>query len=205
MSNANARYFHNRVPFWNELMAHGTYDAYWQARNLLPHLRDIRPAMLIVGGWFDAEDFYGPLHIFKTIERASPATQNFLVVGPWPHGGWARGDRSDFGDIPFRSATAATYRDEIEFPFFNHYLKDEGEWKEPKARVFATGSNQWLSFDCLAAARPPRPNRSIFRRRMPSRSSQPKAVPAAESADSYRQRSGPSRALYRDGFQKHPA
>ena len=147
LANANTRYFHSAVPFWNELMEHGTYDAYWQARNLLPHLRSIRPAMLTVGGWFDAEDFYGPLHIFKTIERTSPATQNFLVVGPWPHGGWAGGDRSSFGDIPFRSATAAAYRDEIEFPFFNHYLKDEGEWKEPKARVFATGSNQWLSFD----------------------------------------------------------
>jgi putative CocE/NonD family hydrolase len=153
LSNANTRYFHNNVPFWNELMEHGAYDAYWKARNLLPHLRDIRPAMLIVGGWFDAEDFYGPLHIFRTIEKQSPKTQNFLVVGPWPHGGWAGGDRTSFGDIPFGSATAATYRDEVEFPFFNHYLKDEGStWKEPKARVFATGANQWLSFD----AWPPR-------------------------------------------------
>ncbi len=152
LSNANARYFHNQVPFWNEMMQHGTYDAYWKARNLLPHFKDVRPAMLLVGGWFDAEDFYGPLHIFKTIEKASPTTPNYLVVGPWPHGGWAGGDRSSFGDIPFGSATAATYRNEIEFPFFNHYLKDEGDWKESKARVFATGSNQWLSFD----AWPPR-------------------------------------------------
>ena len=147
LANVNTRYFHNAVPFWNELMEHGTYDAYWKARNLLPHIRDIRPAMLIVGGWFDAEDFYGPLHIFQTIARTSPTTENFLVVGPWPHGGWAGGERNSFGDIPFRSATAAAYRDEIEFPFFQHYLKDEGNWKEPKARVFATGSNQWLSFD----------------------------------------------------------
>ena len=146
LPNANARYFHNQVPFWNELMQHGTNDAYWKARNLLPHLKNIQPALLTVGGWFDAEDFYGPLHIFKTVEKASPATANYLVVGPWPHGGWAGGDRSSFGDIPFGSATAATYRDEIEFPFFNHYLKTEGDWKEPKARVFATGANQWLSF-----------------------------------------------------------
>jgi len=147
LANANARYFHNGVPFWNELMEHGTYDAYWKARNLLPHIKDIKPAMLTVGGWFDAEDFYGPLHIFKTIEQTSPKTENFLVVGPWPHGGWAGGNRSSFGDIPFGSATAATYREEIEFPFFNHYLKDEGAWKEAKARVFVTGSNQWRSFD----------------------------------------------------------
>lgn len=174
LSNANARYFHNAVPFWNELMQHGTYDAYWKERNLLPWMRSIRPAMLLVGGWFDAEDFYGPLHIFDTITQASPATDNFLVIGPWPHGGWAGGDRSSFGDIPFRSATGTTYRDEIEFPFFDHYLKEldfkklnsteldptarnfkdqkEGVWKASKARVFATGSNQWLSCD----AWPPR-------------------------------------------------
>ena len=152
LANANALYFHDAVPFWNELMRHGTYDAFWKARDLLPHIKDIRPAMLTVGGWFDAEDFYGPLHIFRTIERSSPQTQNFLVVGPWPHGGWAGGDRSSFGDIAFGSATGTAYRDEIEFPFFQRYLKEEGVWKEPKARVFATGSNRWLSFD----AWPPR-------------------------------------------------
>ena len=76
------------------MMQHGTYDAYWKARNLLPHFKDIRPAMLTVGGWFDAEDFYGPLHIFKTIEQGkSRPRANYLVVGPWPHGGWAGGDR----------------------------------------------------------------------------------------------------------------
>jgi len=184
LSNGNARYFHSAIPFWNELMEHGTYDAYWQARNLLPHIRDIRPAILTVGGWFDAEDFYGPLHIFKTIERTSPVTQNFLVVGPWPHGGWAGGDRSSFGDIPFRSATAAAYRDEIEFPFFNRYLKDTGEWKEPKARVFATGSNRWLSFDSW----PPRDlhTQSLYFSAGRALSAvQPRAFPAAESYDSY--------------------
>ncbi|MCW3099020.1 MAG: cocE 2, partial [Chthonomonadaceae bacterium] len=184
LSTANTRYFHNAVPFWNELMEHGTYDAYWKARNLLPHLQNIRPAMLTVGGWFDAEDFYGPLHIFKTIEKTSPKTENFLVVGPWPHGGWAGGTRSSFGDIPFGSATAATYRDEVEFPFFNHYLKDEGEWKESKAHVFVTGSNQWVSFD----AWPPHDlqSRSLYFSQAHALStSQPKASSAAETSDSY--------------------
>jgi putative CocE/NonD family hydrolase len=184
LANANTRYFHDAVPYWNELMAHSTYDPYWQARSLLPHLRDIRPAMLIVGGWFDAEDFYGPLHIFQTIAHTSPTTENFLVVGPWPHGGWAGGDRSSFGDIPFRSATAVAYRDEVEFPFFNHYLKDEGEWKEPKARVFVTGSNQWLSFDSW----PPSdlPSASLYFHDGHGLSiSPPTVLPAAEAADSY--------------------
>lgn len=184
LANANARYFHNAVPFWNELMEHGTYDSFWQARSLLRHLRNIRPAMLTVGGWFDAEDFYGPMHIFQTIERTSPQTQNFLVVGPWPHGGWAGGDRSSFGEIPFRSATAAAYRDEIEFPFFNYYLKDEGVWKQPKARVFATGSNQWLSFDSW----PPRDLHSeslYFSAAHGLASSPPRRSAAAEASDSY--------------------
>jgi putative CocE/NonD family hydrolase len=184
LSNGNARYFHDRVPFWNELMEHGTYDSYWKARNLLPHLQNIRPAMLTVGGWFDAEDFYGPLHIFKTIERTSPKTENFLVVGPWPHGGWAGGARSSFGDIPFGSATATTYRDEVEFPFFEHYLKDEGEWKESKAHVFVTGSNQWVSFD----AWPPRdlhPESLYFSPAHALSISQPRASSAAETSDSY--------------------
>lgn len=184
LSNANERYFHGKVPVWNELMEHGTYDAYWQARNLLPHLRNIKPAMLVVGGWFDAEDFYGPLHIFKTIERASPQTQNFLVVGPWPHGGWAGGSRTGFGDIAFGSATGTTYRDEIEFPFFNHYLKDVGEWKEAKARVFMTGSNKWESFD----AWPPsglQTQSLYFATDHRLLANSPKRSTATEAADSY--------------------
>lgn len=184
LSNANDRYFHNRVPFWNELMEHGTYDSYWQARNLLPHLRNIKPAMLIVGGWFDAEDFYGPLHIFDTIAHTSPSTQNFLVVGPWPHGGWAGGPRNSFGDIAFHSPTGTTYRDEIEYPFFQHYLKGEGDWKEPKARVFMTGSNEWVSFDTW----PPRDLQAqgfYFSSEHSLSTAAPKRSSATEGADSY--------------------
>lgn len=151
LKNANLRYFKGKIPFWNELMEHPNYDAYWQARNLLPYFRNVRPAMLIVGGWFDAEDFYGPLHIYQEIERASPATHNYLVVGPWSHGGW-EGKGSALGDIPFGSLTGETCRDEIEFPFFQHYLKDIGDKPKAKAQVFVTGANRWEVFD----AWPPR-------------------------------------------------
>ena len=147
LKNANARFFKGEIPFWNELMAHETYDGYWQARSLLPHYRHIRPAMLFVGGWFDAEDLSGPLNLFKAVHRNSPGTANFLAFGPWSHGGWAFGDRDSFGDIPFREKTGPYYREQIEFPFFNYYLKGIGAPPSNKAQVFATGSNQWMAFD----------------------------------------------------------
>ena len=80
------------MAFWNEVMRHGTYDDFWKARNLRPHLKNIRPAVMTVGGWFDAEDLFGALETYKHVEANSPAPSNMLVMGPWVHGGWARGD-----------------------------------------------------------------------------------------------------------------
>jgi putative CocE/NonD family hydrolase len=151
LKNANARYFKSKVPFWNDLIAHSNYDQFWQERSLLPYFRNIKPAMLIVGGWFDAEDFYGPLHIYKEIARASAATANYLVIGPWQHGGW-EGPGSAMGDIPFGASTGETFRNEIEFPFFEHYLKDVGAPPKARAQIFLTGANRWETFD----AWPPR-------------------------------------------------
>jgi putative CocE/NonD family hydrolase len=149
---ANARYLHDRVGFWNDLMAHPNYDAFWQARSLPPHLEGIRAAVMTVGGWFDAEDLYGPLHVYAAAERRNPGIRNTLVMGPWSHGGWAGGTGASLGDVRFDSDTSTTYRNEVEFPFFNFYLKDRGPLEQPEARVFATGENRWLSFD----AWPPR-------------------------------------------------
>jgi putative CocE/NonD family hydrolase len=140
---ANELYFKNQIGWWNDIMAHPSYDAFWQARNLLPHLKDIRPAVLTVGGWFDAEDLYGALHMFQQIETHSPKTENRMVMGPWSHGGWAGGTGSSLGSVRFGSNTSAFYREKIEFPFFQYYLKGEGEMKLPKAWVFETGKNQW--------------------------------------------------------------
>jgi uncharacterized protein len=151
LSNVNLRYFKGKIPFWNDLMAHSNDDEYWQSRNLLPHFRNITPAMLIVGGWYDAEDFYGPLHIYKEIAKASQKTTEYLVVGPWQHGGW-EGAGSAMGDIPFGARTGDTFRNEIEFPFFEHYLKDVGTPPQAKAQAFLTGANRWATFD----AWPPR-------------------------------------------------
>jgi putative CocE/NonD family hydrolase len=143
---ANELYFKNQIGWWNDIMAHPNYDAFWQARNLLPHLKNIRPAVLTVGGWFDAEDLYGALNMYQQIEKHSPKTVNHLVMGPWSHGGWAGGAGSSLGSVRFGSNTANFYREKMEFPFFQHYLKGEGEMKMPKAWVFETGKNQWHEY-----------------------------------------------------------
>jgi putative CocE/NonD family hydrolase len=144
---ADLKYFKGDVAFWNEVMKHGTYDEFWQARNLRPHLKNIKPAVMTVGGWFDAENLFGALETFRKVEATSPMTNNILVMGPWLHGGWSNGDGNALGSVPFNSKTAEFYRAQIELPFFEHYLKGKGEMKHPKAWVFETGTNQWRKYD----------------------------------------------------------
>src|SRR5262249_42298343 len=143
LSQANEHYLNNQIRFWNDVMEHGTYDAFWKARNLLPHLKDIRPAVLTVGGWFDAEDLYGPLQMYRQIEAHSPATKNHLVMGPWFHGGWSRSPGDALGPVQFNAKTSLFYREKMEFPFFQHYLKGKGQLDQPKAWLFETGKNEW--------------------------------------------------------------
>jgi putative CocE/NonD family hydrolase len=147
LSNANRLYFKDDVAFWNEIMQHGTYDGFWQARNLRQYLKNIKPAVMTVGGWYDAENLFGALETYKKTEANSPGATNVLVMGPWRHGGWSRGDAASLGSIPFDSKTGQYFRDEIEFPFFQHYLKDKGSASFPEAWVFETGSNQWRRYD----------------------------------------------------------
>lgn len=143
LANANEKHFKNEIAFWNDLMKHGTYDAFWQARDLRPHLKNIKPAVMTVGGWFDAEDLFGALNTYKRIEANSPGATNTIVMGPWFHGGWARSDGDKLGFVNFGSKTSVFYRDEVEFPFFAHYLKDKAAPKLPEALVFETGTDQW--------------------------------------------------------------
>lgn len=147
LSNVNEKYFKQDVPFWTEMTQHGTYDEFWQARDLRRHLKNIKPAVMTVGGWFDAEDLFGALNTYKEIEKNSPGTNNTLVMGPWFHGGWSRSDGDALGNVHFNSKTAVFYREEIEFPFFNFWLKGKGDGKLPEAYVFETGTNQWRKED----------------------------------------------------------
>ena len=152
LANADRSYFRGKIRFWDELMRHGTYDEFWQARNLGPHLKNIKAAVMTVGGWYDAEDLFGPLAVYRAVERNNPGTTNLLVMGPWSHGGWSGGDGDRLGNVNFFAKTAEFYREHIELPFLKHFLKDDPKFDLAKAYVFETGTAQWRRYD----AWPPR-------------------------------------------------
>lgn len=143
----NEQILKNSVPYWDSIFAHGNYDYFWQTRNNLQHLNDITPAVLIVGGWYDAEDLYGPLNIYKTIELNDPQNKCYIVMGPWTHGSWIASKGDSLGDISFDFNTADYYRKNILIPFFNYYLKGEGPGKFSDSYMFDTGINEWKSFN----------------------------------------------------------
>jgi uncharacterized protein len=147
LANANTRYLKNQIAFWNQITEHPNYDDFWQARNIRPHLRNIKPAVMTVGGWYDAEDLFGALATYKTIEENNPGARNTLVMGPWFHGGWARSDGDKLGSVSFAQKTSLTYRETVELPFFNCLLKDKCGTQLPEATVFETGSNKWRQYD----------------------------------------------------------
>ncbi len=143
LANVNERYFHGAIPFWNEVMAHGNYDDFWKRRNLRPHLRAVKPAVLTVGGWFDAENLFGSLQLFKTLQAQSPTTDSRLVMGPWHHGQWERDPGERLGEVHFGSRTGEFFQEKVLFPFFLQHLKGAKAAGLPKAMVFNTGANQW--------------------------------------------------------------
>ncbi len=141
------KYMKNENKLWDEWMEHGDYDEYWQGQNVPQHLKKVTPAVMTVGGWFDAEDVQGPLWIYREIEKNNPKAWNVLVEGPWCHGCWSRRDGSTLGGAKFGSNTSAFYQEKIEFPFFLHFLKDKGGMKLPEAYVFESGSNNWKTYE----------------------------------------------------------
>jgi putative CocE/NonD family hydrolase len=146
LKNVKQKYFGDSIKFWDDMMAHGTYDAFWKGMNIRPHLTGVKPAVLVVGGFFDAEDAYGALNTYQAIEKQNPTTKNNLVMGPWFHGGWSRGTGESFGDISFGQPTSTWYQKNLEFPFFMQYLKDATDGKLAEANIFITGSNEWKGF-----------------------------------------------------------
>ena len=146
LANANARYFKGTIAFWNDLMTHSTRDAFWQARDPRPHLVGVKPAVMTVGGWFDAEDLYGTLETYRAIEAQSPGASNTLVMGPWQHGGWVRTDGAELGDVGFGARTSDFYREHIITPFFLHHLDGVGPDPSVEAWSFETGTNEWHAY-----------------------------------------------------------
>ncbi|HEY0787982.1 MAG TPA: CocE/NonD family hydrolase, partial [Thermoanaerobaculia bacterium] len=151
LAGVNEKYYKDRIAFWNQVVEHPDYDAFWKARNLPQHLRGIRPAVMTVGGWFDAEDLYGALATYEGAETRG-AANNILVMGPWSHGGWSRTEGDRLGDVEFHQKTGPFYREFIELPFFEYHLKGVGKLDLPEAFVFETGTNEWKRYD----AWPPR-------------------------------------------------
>ncbi len=147
LANAEEKYFKRTQPFWTQHMENTAYNEFWRSRSIWRHFKNTKPAVLTVGGWYDAEDAMGPLRTFNEIEKNSPVGKNMLVMGPWTHGGFARGDGDRVGNVNFGAKTGLYYRQNIEFPFFLHYLKQKGDGNLSKAWIFETGMNQWRRFD----------------------------------------------------------
>jgi hypothetical protein len=147
LGNADRRFFKGQIEWWQDLVSHDTYTDFWKARDPLPYLTNVKAAVMTVGGWFDAEDVYGPLHLHEALAKRSPGTVNVLVEGPWSHGQWNYDAGEAVGDVCFHQKTAEYFRKHIEFPFFQHYLKDKDEETLPGAYVFETGRDEWHQLD----------------------------------------------------------
>jgi putative CocE/NonD family hydrolase len=147
LADADPKFLKGRSPSWNLHLAHPTYDDYWKARNIRPHLKNVRCAVMTVGGWYDGEDLFGPLETYRWTERLNPGITNMLVMGPWAHGDWNRKDGDKLGDVNFRSKTSAYYREKLELPFFRHFLKGDTNYAVAEATMFETGTHRWRKFD----------------------------------------------------------
>ena len=149
LKHTTERYYKDNY-FWQELVAHPNYDAHWKERAIAPHLNDVKTAVMTVGGWYDAEDLYGPLKVYKTIEQKNPGIYNTLVMGPFRHGGWAAQNvvHTLHGDIWFGDSLETKFQRDIEAPFFQHFLKVSGDFDTglPEAYMFDTGKKEWVRF-----------------------------------------------------------
>ncbi len=147
LSKVNEKYLNGKIPSWNDFVEHPNYDQFWQRQAFPRQTGEVKVPTLNVAGWWDQEDFYGPLRIYKTLEKNDPRHLNYLVAGPWNHGGWGGGEGKKLGRVDFESATGQYFREKIQAPFFAHYLKDKGKLEQPEALTFETGSNAWMSYD----------------------------------------------------------
>lgn len=140
-------YFKGRIPFWRDIIEHPNYDDFWKARSTPRHMKNVKCAVLTVGGWFDAEDLYGAFDVYRHVKQLNPSIEQHLVVGPWSHGGWAGGTGQRFGGLDFGSGKPSEwFREQVEFPFFERHLRGVAGDKQPEAQMFNTGKNEWRNF-----------------------------------------------------------
>ena len=147
LSNANTKYFHGKLPTWNEFVAHASYDDFWKRLAVAYGLKQPTVPNLNVAGWWDQEDFYGPMATYARLEKSDSRHLNYLVAGPWNHGGWGGGSGKSLGEIPFGSDTSVYFRQKIEVPWFEYWLKGKGALPLKEALLFQTGSDNWVHFD----------------------------------------------------------
>jgi putative CocE/NonD family hydrolase len=184
LANANERHFHGKIATWNDFVEHPNRDAFWERQAYASYLKKTTVPNLNVAGWWDQEDFYGPVKIYDLLEQNDAEHRNYLVVGPWNHGGWGFGKGRSLGDIDFGSDTASHFRAKIEAPWFAYWLHDKGKLDQPEALVFETGSNRWRSFESWP------PKAGMTRKRLYLRaggalSFDPPPETSADAVDSY--------------------
>src|SRR5436190_10417103 len=184
LSNADAKYFHGKIPTWNNFVAHPNYDQFWQQQALANQLKKVTVPIMHVAGWWDQEDFYGPVKAYEILEKMDSGNVNHLVVGPWNHGGWNRLTGDKLGNVDFGSPASQYFRANIFAPWFAYYLKDKGQLRQPEAVTFETGSNRWTSFDSW----PPKSNvdsRNLYFAANGKLSYDPPAATTASQSDEY--------------------
>ena len=183
LSNANKNYLHGTLPTWNDFVAHPNYDAFWKQQAMPFVLTAPKVPNLNVAGWWDQEDFYGPMKIYEILEKNDSEHLNYLVAGPWNHGGWAHGPGNSLGIISLGSDTALYFRQKIEAPWFAYWLKEKGTLPLKEALLFQTGSGKWTPFDSW----PPHEaqTRSLYFQKDGKLSFDPPANAGTEPFDSY--------------------
>lgn len=183
LSNANAKYIHGKLPTWNDFVAHPNYDSFWKSQAMASLLTKPKVPNLNVAGWWDQEDFYGPMKIYELLEKSDPEDLNCLVAGPWNHGGWAGGPGNSLGVVPFGSDTGVYFRQKIEAPWFAYWLKNKGSLPLKEALLFQTGSDKWTQFDSW----PPRQaqKRNLYFQEGGKLSFEPPVSALSEPYDSY--------------------
>ncbi|MDB4876745.1 MAG: hydrolase CocE/NonD family protein [Gemmatimonadetes bacterium] len=162
LAHVNEKYLHDKIPSWNDFATHASYDAFWQRQAVAPYVTHVTVPTLSVAGWWDQEDFYGPIKIYELLEKHDTKHLNYLVVGPWNHGGWSGASGKTLGPVDFGSATAPDFRQNIEAPWFAYWLKGIGKLTLPEATTFEAGSNTWERRDSW----PLRPSANATPRRL---------------------------------------
>lgn len=183
LSNANEKYFHRKIPTWNDFVAHASYDDFWKRHAVAYGLKEATVPNLNVAGWWDQEDFYGPMATYARLEKSDSKHLNYLVAGPWNHGGWGGGPGKSLGEIPFGSDTSVYFRQNIEAPWFAYWLKGKGSLPLREALLFQTGTDNWVQFDSW----PPREaqTRNLYFHENGKLSFDPPDADSGDAADTY--------------------